>query len=345
MSGTPNCPHCDPAHTDPRSHPWGVYVGPERDGDGQPTTLHIKPSDGAHVADSDAAWLWELIRTHGVSPGEREMAEIPMPPKEWLAELTAATDKAAAGYGWQAGYAAAVAELQPKIISEHASYQASEHGELRDQIAKTATQWALIYPLANWGVLGCVGEDGREQLRAIARDIARAWGEDIADKVMAVVEPRLSEAMAEAEQLREQMAALMDPRGAEQIEKIQAERDAMPEDERRRLDAAAAPLLRIQLAAMLRQRDEAKVELDKTADAAASEIWAKAGFNAINHWRGRAERAEAAIGRAKIHADRLRDWLADDKASITIAGSIVGDLLATLNPAGGSEEKEDPNGR
>ena len=67
MSDIPPCPHCDPAHTDPRSHPWGVYVGPERDGDGQPTTLYVKPSDGAHVADSDAEWLWQLIRDHGGS--------------------------------------------------------------------------------------------------------------------------------------------------------------------------------------------------------------------------------------------------------------------------------------
>jgi hypothetical protein len=58
------CPHCDPAHRDPRTRPWGVYVGPERDGDGQPTALHVTPSNGAHVAESDAEWLRQLIRNH-----------------------------------------------------------------------------------------------------------------------------------------------------------------------------------------------------------------------------------------------------------------------------------------
>lgn len=36
-------------------------------------------------------------------------ARIPMPPREFLEGLTDPSDRAAAGYGWQAGYAAAVA--------------------------------------------------------------------------------------------------------------------------------------------------------------------------------------------------------------------------------------------
>lgn len=62
------CPHCpDGGHRDPTSRPWGVYVAPERDSDGQPVYLRVQPSNGAHVALSDAAWLWRLIR-HAPSP-------------------------------------------------------------------------------------------------------------------------------------------------------------------------------------------------------------------------------------------------------------------------------------
>lgn len=59
------CPHCDPEHGDPRQKSWGVRVGPWVDGDDQPTYLLVQPSDGAHVAQSDAEWLWQLIRDHG----------------------------------------------------------------------------------------------------------------------------------------------------------------------------------------------------------------------------------------------------------------------------------------
>jgi hypothetical protein len=57
-----DCPHCDPEHRDPVSRPWNVRVGPERDSDGQPVYLYALPANGAHVAESDAAWLWQLIR-------------------------------------------------------------------------------------------------------------------------------------------------------------------------------------------------------------------------------------------------------------------------------------------
>lgn len=59
MSG---CPHCPDGHAAPDSRPWGVYVSPQRDGDGQPTHLIVQPSAGQHVAESDADWLWTLIR-------------------------------------------------------------------------------------------------------------------------------------------------------------------------------------------------------------------------------------------------------------------------------------------
>lgn len=58
-----DCPHCDPEHRDPTSRPWNVRVGPERDSDGQPVYLYAQPTNGAHVAESDAEWLWQLIRS------------------------------------------------------------------------------------------------------------------------------------------------------------------------------------------------------------------------------------------------------------------------------------------
>lgn len=59
-----SCEHCSPTHERPESRPWGVYVAPHRDGDGQPTHLVVQPSNGAHVAQSDADWLWQLIRAY-----------------------------------------------------------------------------------------------------------------------------------------------------------------------------------------------------------------------------------------------------------------------------------------
>lgn len=59
---TERCPHCPDGHADPTTRPWAVYVAPTRDGDGQPTTLHVGPTNCAHVAESDAEWLRQVIR-------------------------------------------------------------------------------------------------------------------------------------------------------------------------------------------------------------------------------------------------------------------------------------------
>jgi hypothetical protein len=56
-----DCAHCPDGHESPWSKSWGVYVSSDRDGDGQPTRLIVAPSDGAHVAESDAEWLRKLI--------------------------------------------------------------------------------------------------------------------------------------------------------------------------------------------------------------------------------------------------------------------------------------------
>lgn len=58
------CPHCDPEHGDPAVKTWGVFVAADRDGDGQPTHLYVSPSDGAHVAESDAVWLRDMLRRY-----------------------------------------------------------------------------------------------------------------------------------------------------------------------------------------------------------------------------------------------------------------------------------------
>jgi hypothetical protein len=45
------CPHCPDGHTPPDggSQPWSAWVGTERDGDGQPMTIHVARSAGAHL--------------------------------------------------------------------------------------------------------------------------------------------------------------------------------------------------------------------------------------------------------------------------------------------------------
>lgn len=55
------CLHCLDGHGAPERCTWGVRVGPQRDGDGQPVHLLVQPTNGAHVAPEDARWLQGLI--------------------------------------------------------------------------------------------------------------------------------------------------------------------------------------------------------------------------------------------------------------------------------------------
>lgn len=64
------CSHCPDGHDNPLNKPWGVYVSANRDGDSQPTTLHVAPSGGSHVAESDAEWLRGLIRGEQASASQ-----------------------------------------------------------------------------------------------------------------------------------------------------------------------------------------------------------------------------------------------------------------------------------
>jgi hypothetical protein len=52
------CPHCPDGHTPPdHGQPWTAFIGPQRDGDGQPMQIVVARSAGAHVAESDAEWI------------------------------------------------------------------------------------------------------------------------------------------------------------------------------------------------------------------------------------------------------------------------------------------------
>jgi hypothetical protein len=64
MKGPEPCPFCPDGHDDPRHKPWAAWLSLGRDSDGQPTHLIVSPTNGAHVAESDARWLRKLIREH-----------------------------------------------------------------------------------------------------------------------------------------------------------------------------------------------------------------------------------------------------------------------------------------
>ncbi|MET9713735.1 hypothetical protein [Nocardiopsis alba] len=56
-----DCPHCDPDHRTPWSGLWGAFIPTERDGDGQPTAIHVMRPDGAHIAERDATWVRDVL--------------------------------------------------------------------------------------------------------------------------------------------------------------------------------------------------------------------------------------------------------------------------------------------
>lgn len=70
-----DCPHCSPTHGSPNRCAWGVRVDGKVDGDGQPTRLIVQPTDGSHVAQADADWLYTLMRGHGGRPPVDTQAE------------------------------------------------------------------------------------------------------------------------------------------------------------------------------------------------------------------------------------------------------------------------------
>jgi hypothetical protein len=56
------CPHCVDGHGEPNRCSWNVFVGSQIDSDGQPLYLIVQPANGAHVAQEDADWLYELMK-------------------------------------------------------------------------------------------------------------------------------------------------------------------------------------------------------------------------------------------------------------------------------------------
>jgi hypothetical protein len=58
-----DCPHCPDGHTPPTSgsQPWSAWVTSDRDGDGQPMQITVARSAGAHVAESDAQWVRDVL--------------------------------------------------------------------------------------------------------------------------------------------------------------------------------------------------------------------------------------------------------------------------------------------
>lgn len=57
-----------------------------------------------------------------------------------------------------------------------------------------------------------------------------------------------------------------------------------------------------------------------------------------NDPRSELERLRAQLTGIAIHAHRLKVWAEDDKASVVVAGSIIGDLLAALNDSAAAQQ-------
>ena len=57
-----------------------VYVGSERDSDGQPTTLHVEYAAGHHVSEAEARWLRDLITQWQCEGDDDPDAGSPVPP-------------------------------------------------------------------------------------------------------------------------------------------------------------------------------------------------------------------------------------------------------------------------
>lgn len=63
------CEHCPDGHRETWAcRPMSVVVGPERDEDGQPTTLHVSYSALHHVSEHEARWLRAVL--HAASVGD-----------------------------------------------------------------------------------------------------------------------------------------------------------------------------------------------------------------------------------------------------------------------------------
>lgn len=95
----------------------------------------------------------------------------------------------------------------------------------------------------------------------------------------------------------------------QQIATIEAERAALPEDERLRAEAADAPLLRVQLAHLAEELEAAR---------AAAQAELRGGLDCARlavQWQERAEQAEATVSRVRAWANK-HVVHADEKAGM-----------------------------
>jgi hypothetical protein len=58
----PGCEHCPDGHTPPdHGQPWAAYLVPAEGEAGKPTAIHVARSAAAHVAESDAQWVRDVL--------------------------------------------------------------------------------------------------------------------------------------------------------------------------------------------------------------------------------------------------------------------------------------------
>ena len=58
------CPFCPDGHRRPGSKPFATWVGPERDSDGQPTTIHVSYTGLQHVSEAEAEYVRKVLMMH-----------------------------------------------------------------------------------------------------------------------------------------------------------------------------------------------------------------------------------------------------------------------------------------
>jgi hypothetical protein len=115
--------------------------------------------------------------------------------------------------------------------------------DLRERVTEVATQWALMYPLANWPWLGPRGSGDADamSLDGMARNIAAAWGRDIADRMLAVRDEELARLQARlAEEVAVSGLLARRAEASEGEHGVTREREA---EQRRRADHAEAEIL------------------------------------------------------------------------------------------------------
>lgn len=113
--------------------------------------------------------------------------------------------------------------------------------------ATEATYGRLYDAYEKFKALHAEAEAEAERLRTEAADLRTTIA--LLGDSLNLVGNHAETAESERDQLKAEVRAAMSERHADEIERIVTERRALPDEERRRVEAADAPLLRIQLAA------------------------------------------------------------------------------------------------